>query len=160
MPRPIRRAASQFSQPRTSQRRLRPRSHTAAAPAPLAMAISSLCGSVNARGFGASSNSVARARGAVSAGVMSLSSDMRIITHGLREAPAAGLHSNYRNAEAASEPVVVRATAAFGRDPSDDLIGVGDVAGLAVHAIRSVDLEPFPRPAGDLLHFINRSEEH
>ena len=25
-----------------------------------------------------------------------------------------------------------------------------------MHAIRSVDLEPFPRPSGDLLHFINR----
>src|SRR6185436_12847190 len=39
------------------------------------------------------------------------------------------------------EVLVVRSAAAFGRHPVDDLVGVGDVAGLAVHAVRGVDVE-------------------
>ena len=33
---------------------------------------------------------------------------------------------------------VVGATAAFGDDPIDNLVGVGDVAGFAVHAVGEV----------------------
>src|SRR5262245_35230816 len=40
-----------------------------------------------------------------------------------------------------SELLVIRAAAAFGRDPCDDLIRIGDVAGLAVHAVRGIDLQ-------------------
>ena len=46
-------------------------------------------------------------------------------------------HADFRQLHA----FVVGATAAFGDDPVDDLVGVGDVAGLAVDAIRGVDLE-------------------
>ena len=38
--------------------------------------------------------------------------------------------------------VVLRPSAAFRRHPVDDLVGVHDVAGLAVHAVRGVDLQP------------------
>ena len=38
--------------------------------------------------------------------------------------------------------VVLRPSAAFRRHPVDELIGVHDVAGLAVHAVRGVDLQP------------------
>ena len=38
-----------------------------------------------------------------------------------------------------SHSFVIRAAATFGRNPIDDLIRVGDVAGLAVNAIRGVD---------------------
>ena len=38
--------------------------------------------------------------------------------------------------------VVLGAFAALGRDPGDDLVRVHDVAGLAVHAVRGVDLQP------------------
>src|SRR5207253_4460940 len=40
-----------------------------------------------------------------------------------------------------SEPLVVGSATAFGRGPGDDLVGIGDVAGLAVNAVRGVDLE-------------------
>src|SRR5204862_6790336 len=39
------------------------------------------------------------------------------------------------------EVFVSRPAAAFGGDPADDVVGVHDVAGLAVNAIREVDLE-------------------
>src|SRR5690606_23050579 len=38
--------------------------------------------------------------------------------------------------------LVVRPGAAFGRDPGDDLVRVLDIAGLAVHAVGRVDLQP------------------
>src|SRR5262245_16539091 len=37
--------------------------------------------------------------------------------------------------------VVLRPAASFGRHPGDDLIRIHDVAGLAVHAVRRVDLQ-------------------
>src|SRR5437588_11968890 len=37
-----------------------------------------------------------------------------------------------------SHPVVIRPPAAFGRHPGNDLVGVGDVTGLAVNAVRGV----------------------
>src|SRR5436309_15920483 len=40
------------------------------------------------------------------------------------------------------EPLVVGTVSPFGGHPGDDLIRIGDVAGLAVHAVRRVDLEP------------------
>src|SRR6266849_5680615 len=51
-------------------------------------------------------------------------------------------------------PLVVRAAAAFGDDPIDNLIRVGDVAGLAMHAIRGVDfqLHAAVRFLGHLVH--------
>src|ERR1700680_1175248 len=48
---------------------------------------------------------------------------------------------------------VVRAAASLRRDPGDDFVGVGDVAGLAMHAVRRVDLQP--RLAFFLHHFID-----
>src|SRR2546423_15675401 len=38
-------------------------------------------------------------------------------------------------------PVVIRSAAAFGRNPRDDLIRVGDVAGLTVYAVRRVQAD-------------------
>src|SRR5260370_15406434 len=37
--------------------------------------------------------------------------------------------------------LVIRPAAALGRYPVDDLIRIGDIAGLAVHAIREIDLQ-------------------
>ena len=37
--------------------------------------------------------------------------------------------------------LVVRAPAAFGRNPGDDLVGIHDVAGLAVHAVGGVQVD-------------------
>ena len=36
---------------------------------------------------------------------------------------------------------VIRATAAFGYDPVDNLVGIGDIARFAVDAIRGVDFQ-------------------
>src|SRR5215467_10787625 len=44
---------------------------------------------------------------------------------------------------AVSHAVVIRAAAALGRDPGDDLVGVHDVAGLAVHAVGRVQMDAF-----------------
>ena len=44
---------------------------------------------------------------------------------------------------AASHAVVVRTAATFGRDPGDDLVGIRDVAGLAVDAIRWIQADAF-----------------
>jgi hypothetical protein len=49
---------------------------------------------------------------------------------------------------------VVGAAAAFGRNPGDDLVGVGDVAGLTVDAVGSVELEALAVAFGD--DFIDR----
>src|SRR5690349_19263333 len=43
-----------------------------------------------------------------------------------------------RPAPQTSHAVVIRSPAAFRRDPSDDLVRVGDVAGFAVDAVRWV----------------------
>src|SRR6516225_4801980 len=40
-----------------------------------------------------------------------------------------------------SHPIVVRAAAAFRRDPGDDLVGIGDVARLAVYAVCRVQAD-------------------
>src|ERR1700722_3451004 len=56
--------------------------------------------------------------------------------------PTAGLRvaSSFLTSEVdschCSHPIVVRSTAAFRWHPGDDLVGVGDVAGFAVHAVR------------------------
>src|SRR5690606_28315780 len=47
-----------------------------------------------------------------------------------------------RRTVCALHPVVDRAFAPLGRDPDDVLCGVLDVAGLAVHAVLRVDLQP------------------
>ena len=54
------------------------------------------------------------------------------------------------------EPVVVRSAATFGRNPGDDLIGIGNIASLAVDAIRGVDFQVRARAIRIVLHFINR----
>src|SRR6185312_8455109 len=41
------------------------------------------------------------------------------------------------------EVLVIRPRTALGRDPGDDLVGVLDVAGLAVHAVGGIDLQAF-----------------
>src|SRR5580704_16476853 len=52
-----------------------------------------------------------------------------------------------------SHTFVVWAASAFGRDPVDDLVGVGDVAGFAVDAIGGVDLQFGGTFLGD--HFVD-----
>src|SRR5437588_4279663 len=42
-----------------------------------------------------------------------------------------------------SHSVVVRPPAAFGWNPGNDLVGVGDVTGLAVNAVRGVQADAF-----------------
>ena len=37
--------------------------------------------------------------------------------------------------------VVVRAAAALGRNPGDDLVWIHDVAGLAVNAVRRIEMD-------------------
>src|SRR5258706_5000738 len=44
---------------------------------------------------------------------------------------------------------VIRAAAALGHDPDDVLLRILDVAGLAVHAVLGVDLQPRGTPLGD-----------
>src|SRR5271165_1836628 len=65
--------------------------------------------------------------------------------HDGRELPAPGRNSRRRRREALTQrrphAFVVGAAAAFGNDPVDDLVGVGDVAGFAVHAVGGVDFQ-------------------
>ena len=52
---------------------------------------------------------------------------------------------------------VVGTLSAFWRRPRDDLVGIRDVAGLAVDAVFVVDKEPFPsRVIGVVHHFVDR----
>src|SRR3984957_8181464 len=53
-----------------------------------------------------------------------------------------------------SHAFVVGAASAFGRDPVDDLVGVGDVAGFAMDAIGGVDFQFGGAFLGD--HFVDR----
>src|SRR5690348_886123 len=48
----------------------------------------------------------------------------------------------------ASQVLVVRTAAAFRRGPGDDLVRVLDVAGLAMHAVRRVDLQALAGAVG------------
>jgi hypothetical protein len=50
----------------------------------------------------------------------------------------------------------VRPAAAFGRDPGDDLVGVGDITGLAVDAVRGIEFEARPGSARRLFHLVHR----
>src|SRR5215471_12203705 len=50
---------------------------------------------------------------------------------------------------------VIGPTAALGNNPVDNLVRVGDVASLTVHAIRGADFQ-FGRAAGFLDHFVDR----
>src|ERR1035437_10699423 len=45
------------------------------------------------------------------------------------------------NSGSGSHAFVIRTAAALGRHPGDDLVGVHDVAGLAVYAVRSVQMD-------------------
>src|SRR5579863_6286529 len=38
-------------------------------------------------------------------------------------------------------PIIIRPAPAFGRNPGDDLIGVGDVTGFAMYAVRRVQAD-------------------
>src|SRR5580704_6775495 len=59
-----------------------------------------------------------------------------------RSPPIATLHA-----------LVIRTAAALGWDPINNLVRIGDVASLAVHAIRKIDLQP--PPAFFLHHFVD-----
>src|SRR5271155_5818017 len=62
---------------------------------------------------------------------------------------------------AGSHPVIVRPAATLRRHPGDDLVRVGDVAGLAVHTVRSVQADPFAvglRGVFDHLIYISRTK--
>jgi len=55
-----------------------------------------------------------------------------------------------------SHAVVVRPPAAFGRDPGDDLVGVGDVAGFAVDAVGGIEADAFAVGlSGGVEHFVD-----
>src|ERR1700733_1037445 len=63
---------------------------------------------------------------------------------------------HYTASRDGSHAVVVRSTAALGRDPGDDLIRIGDVARLAVHAIRRVQADALAVGLGRVVdHFID-----
>src|SRR5690606_18710098 len=47
--------------------------------------------------------------------------------------------------------LVIGTGTALGRDPGDDLVRILDVAGLAVHAVGGVDLQP---PSGLVFHHL------
>ena len=49
----------------------------------------------------------------------------------------------------------MRAAATFGRNPGDDLVGIGDVASLAVDAVGGVDLQVCAGTIGVGFHFVN-----
>src|SRR5579862_715443 len=51
-----------------------------------------------------------------------------------------------------SHAIVIRTAAAFWGDPGDDLVRVGDVAGLAVHAIRRVQADALSIGLGGIVH--------
>src|SRR5579863_135535 len=53
-------------------------------------------------------------------------------------------------------PVVVRTAATLGAHPGDDLVRIGDVAGLAVDAVRRVDLQVLAFTARIIFHLVDR----
>src|SRR5207302_4068661 len=53
-----------------------------------------------------------------------------------------------------SHAVVIRAAAALGWNPGDDLIGILDVAGLAVHAIGRVQADALAIRGGRVVHHL------
>src|ERR1700739_3854585 len=55
-----------------------------------------------------------------------------------------------------SHPVVIRAAAAFRRDPGDDLVRIHDVTGLAVYAVRWIQMNYLALGRGSVFfHLIN-----
>src|ERR1700691_3251699 len=72
----------------------------------------------------------------------------------LRRARVPAPHEHCRFTPCASplHPVVVRAAAAFWRNPGDDLVGVGDVTGLAVDAVRRVQAEALAVGLSGIVH--------
>src|SRR5690349_19255702 len=110
-------AASWFSHPITSHRRLGPITSTAKYPSKLAKEICTRSQSVKVRGPSGALVCVegGAAGSALWVGVMSSSGIVHIMP---------GSHS-----------FVMRPAAPFRADPGDDFIGVGDVAGFAVDAV-------------------------
>src|SRR5205823_5112697 len=53
-----------------------------------------------------------------------------------------------------SHPVVVRTTAALGWNPCDDLVGIVNVAGLAVHAVRRVQADALAIGRAAVIHHL------
>src|SRR5947209_1299779 len=52
--------------------------------------------------------------------------------------------------------VVIRAAAAFRRDPGDDLVGIGDVAGFAVDTVGGIQADAFAVGlSGVVKHFVD-----
>ena len=54
------------------------------------------------------------------------------------------------------EPVVMGAAAPFGRNARDDLVGIGDITGLAVNAIRGIDLQVCTGAIRIVFHLVYR----
>src|SRR4029077_19894296 len=68
---------------------------------------------------------------------------------------AEGRHSSLiAGSGAILQRLVVRSRAALGRRPGDDPVGILDIAGLAVHAVRRIDLQP-ASAAPVIHHFVN-----
>src|SRR5439155_25357750 len=53
-----------------------------------------------------------------------------------------------------SHCIVVRTASPLGANPGNDLEGVGDVAGLAVHTIRGVEFEVLSGAVGFIFHYV------
>src|SRR4030095_11337906 len=67
--------------------------------------------------------------------------------------PAAASCATASSRAPPSQPVVLRTTAAVRRHPRDHLIGVHDVARLAMDAVRRIDLKPLVATLFD--HFVD-----
>jgi len=70
--------------------------------------------------------------------------------------------ANFARQSQKSHSVVVRAAPALRWNPGDDLVGVHDVAGFAMHAVRRIEVDALlPRCLGRFLHLIHigRAEE-
>src|SRR5215210_1218739 len=74
--------------------------------------------------------------------------------------PAISAASSRRDAESPTSvfsdlhALVLRSAATLRRNPVDHLVGIHDVAGLAVNAVGGIDLQPLPALAG-VHHFVD-----
>ena len=60
------------------------------------------------------------------------------------------------NDETRSHSVIIWPAATLGRDPSDDLVGIGNIAGLAMHAVRWIEADALAiRLLGVVHHLID-----
>ena len=70
---------------------------------------------------------------------------VRVLPSAFRFLPTGFLH-----------PIVIGPAAALRRNPGDDLVGIGDIAGFAVDAVGRIEFEAFALASGQFLHLIDR----